>query len=119
MGGPSDTKPWGWQFDGHHLVINYFILGDQVVMTPTFMGSEPNYIADGENTGTRTFKNEEELGIKLYNSLSNIQKTEATLHNGKDYDFNQTESFRDNAIVPFAGSKVSAFSESQLTVLKN
>jgi hypothetical protein len=118
MGGPSDTKPWGWQFDGHHLVINYFILGDQVVMTPTFMGSEPNYIADGENTGTRTFKNEEELGIKLYNSLSNIQKTEATLHNRKDYDFNQTESFRDNAIVPYAGSKVSAFSESQLSVLK-
>jgi hypothetical protein len=22
MGLPSDTKPWGWQIDGHHLVIN-------------------------------------------------------------------------------------------------
>ncbi|WP_370264831.1 DUF3500 domain-containing protein [Streptomyces sp. V4I8] len=27
--------------EGHHLAINYFVLGDQVVMTPTFMGSEP------------------------------------------------------------------------------
>ena len=41
MGTPSETEPWGWQLDGHHLVINYFVLGDQVVMTPAFMGSEP------------------------------------------------------------------------------
>ncbi len=41
MGTPSDTQPWGWQLDGHHLIINYFVLGDQVVMTPAFMGSEP------------------------------------------------------------------------------
>jgi hypothetical protein len=32
MGTPSATEPWGWQFDGHHAVINYFVLGDQVVM---------------------------------------------------------------------------------------
>jgi hypothetical protein len=38
MGTPSSTKPWGWQLDGHHVVVNYFVLGDQVVMTPTFMG---------------------------------------------------------------------------------
>ncbi|MFD5625947.1 DUF3500 domain-containing protein [Streptomyces sp. NPDC127072] len=41
MGTPSATEPWGWQFEGHHLVVNYFVLGDQVVMTPTFMGTEP------------------------------------------------------------------------------
>ena len=39
MGTPSTTEPWGWQLDGHHLVVNYFVIGDQVVMTPTFMGS--------------------------------------------------------------------------------
>ncbi|MFE6487374.1 DUF3500 domain-containing protein [Streptomyces sp. NPDC057757] len=32
MGTPSATEPWGWQFEGHHLVVNYFVLGDQVVM---------------------------------------------------------------------------------------
>ena len=41
MGTPSATEPWGWQLDGHHAIINYFVLGDQVVMTPTFFGSEP------------------------------------------------------------------------------
>ena len=41
MGTPSATEPWGWQLDGHHAIINYFVLGDQVVMTPLFVGSEP------------------------------------------------------------------------------
>ncbi len=36
MGEPSADQPWGWQVDGHHLIINYFVLGDQVVMTPLF-----------------------------------------------------------------------------------
>ena len=39
MGKPSATEPWGWQLDGHHAIINYFVLGDQVVMTPLFLGS--------------------------------------------------------------------------------
>lgn len=38
---PSSTQPWGWQLDGHHLNINYFVLREQVVITPLFMGSEP------------------------------------------------------------------------------
>src|SRR5262249_33740831 len=36
MGKPSDTEPWGFQLDGHHAIINYFVLGDQVVMSPFF-----------------------------------------------------------------------------------
>jgi hypothetical protein len=41
FGTPSATEPWGWQLDGHHLIINCFILGDQLVLTPQFMGSSP------------------------------------------------------------------------------
>ena len=41
MGTPSGTEPWGWQLDGHHAIVNYFVLGDQVVMSPFFAGSEP------------------------------------------------------------------------------
>ena len=52
MGTPSDTEPWGWQMDGHHCIINYFVLGDQVVMTPTFMGSEPVRADAGKFKGT-------------------------------------------------------------------
>ena len=52
MGKPSATEPWGWQLDGHHAIINYFVLGDQVVMTPFFAGSEPVRAASGKYKGT-------------------------------------------------------------------
>lgn len=118
MGDPSDTEPWGWQLDGHHLVINYFILGDQVVMTPTFMGSEPNYIADGENQGTRTFEDEEKIGLKLYNTLNDSQKEAATLFDRKDYNYLQSGAYRDNAEIPNVGLKASALNENQLLILE-
>jgi len=41
FGTPSPSEPWGFQFEGHHLVINYVVLGGEVVMSPTFWGSEP------------------------------------------------------------------------------
>lgn len=103
MGQPSNEEPWGWQLDGHHLAINYFILGDQVVMTPTFMGSEPNYIEEGPNAGLRTFEQEEKLGLAFYRSLNAEQKAQATLLDHKHYNFAQAEAFKDNRVIPFVG----------------
>jgi hypothetical protein len=118
MGTPSETEPWGWQIDGHHLVINYFILGDQIVMTPTFMGSEPNFIADGKNEGTRTFEHEERLGLKFYNSLNEHQRTQATLFDKKEYNYLQSGAYSDNAIVPYKGLKLSSLNTSQEAILE-
>src|SRR6516225_9368367 len=53
LGTPSAFEPWGWQFDGHHLIINCFILGDQLVLTPQFMGSEPVFAESGKYAGTQ------------------------------------------------------------------
>ena len=30
IGIPSPTEPWGWQLDGHHMIVNLFVLRDQV-----------------------------------------------------------------------------------------
>ena len=60
MGEPSPTEPWGWQLDGHHLIVNYFVLGDQVVMAPQFFGSEPNIATAGKYEGTRVFDAEQD-----------------------------------------------------------
>jgi hypothetical protein len=117
MGTPSDTDPWGWQLDGHHLVINYFLQGDQVVMTPTFMGSEPTYIDSGKNKGLRTFKAEEEKGIAFYKSLTREQKDKATIWHSKDQNFNQSEAFRDNAIIATTGIPAKELSAGQKTAL--
>jgi len=74
MGKPSMMQPWGWQIDGHHLVINYFILGDQVVMTPTFMGGEPIITTSGKYNGNTLFQDEQNLGLQFMQSLSEGQK---------------------------------------------
>ncbi|MBT6167697.1 MAG: DUF3500 domain-containing protein, partial [Verrucomicrobia bacterium] len=31
FGSPSPTKPWGWRFEGHHLSLNFSLLGEKVV----------------------------------------------------------------------------------------
>ena len=69
MGKPSETEPWGWQLDGHHVVINYFVLGDQVVMSPVFMGSEPVEAKQGKFKGTIVMQDEQDKGLKLIQML--------------------------------------------------
>ncbi|MER5439728.1 DUF3500 domain-containing protein [Streptomyces sp. NPDC002790] len=73
MGTPSTTKPWGFQYEGHHVVINYFVLGDQVVMTPTFMGSEPTK-ATYKGEKIQLFKPETRAGLTMIRSLSQAQR---------------------------------------------
>jgi Protein of unknown function (DUF3500) len=117
MGSPSATDPWGFQFDGHHLIINYFIMGDQVVMTPTFMGSEPNIIAEGPNKGLRTYEAEERKGLAFFKSLNAKQKDKATVWHNLDQDFNRTEGFRDNETLAKQGISAKELTLKQKEIL--
>ena len=64
MGEPSAREPWGFQLDGHHLNLNYFVLGDQVVMTPAFWGSEPTIATSGKYAGTSILQDEQGRGLR-------------------------------------------------------
>ncbi len=79
FGLPSRSDPWGWQIDGHHLNINCLVLADQVVMTPSFMGSEPCFAEAGKYAGTRVFAAEERNGLALMQSLDVDQRARTTL----------------------------------------
>jgi hypothetical protein len=103
MGEPSDTEPWGWQLDGHHLVINYFVLRDQVVMTPTFMGSEPVRADSGKYAGTTVLQEEQDKGLALMRSLTDDQRRKATLNPEKTRNDAQAQAFRDNLVLPYEG----------------
>ena len=95
FGNPSSDEPWGWQIDGHHLNVNCFVLGDQLVMTPAFMGSEPVLARFGKHAGTRVFAAEEEQGHALMRSLPVEARQQATV--GKDLPSELlTAAFRDN-----------------------
>lgn len=117
MGVPSDTQPWGWQLDGHHLIINYFILGDQVVMTPTFLGSEPVTAATGQYAGTSVLQLEEQKGLAFMRTLTAEQSRVATIQASKTANNAVAQAFRDNLVLDYAGIKGSALTVGQRTML--
>ncbi len=65
-GEPSTERPWAWQIDGHHLCLNGTVIGDQFLLTPSFMGSEPCQVFDGPLAGTMVFTPEERAGQDLH-----------------------------------------------------
>lgn len=86
FGRPSADAPWGWQIDGHHLNLNCVIIGDQMIMTPTFMGSEPCSIDDGPMKGVRVFGAEQRAGLDMIRSLEAEQAAKAILFPSIDPD---------------------------------
>jgi hypothetical protein len=42
FGEPGGPQPWGWRFGGHHVSLNYLIIGGALASTtPCFMGADP------------------------------------------------------------------------------
>ena len=116
MGKPSETEPWGWQWDGHHLIINYFVLVDQVVVTPTFLGAEPVHAKTGKYAGLRAFKADEDRGLSLIRALSDGQRAKTILApetTGEDF----TTAFRDNLVLDYAGIGYDEMSNAQHDLL--
>jgi hypothetical protein len=113
MGTPSETEPWGWQLDGHHLIINYFVLGDQVVMTPSFWGSEPVIARSGKYNGTTILQDEQNNGLKLINMLDDTQQKKAIVQLSKSGNNNVGEAFKDNVVLDYAGIRASDLTTTQ------
>jgi hypothetical protein len=114
MGEPSAREPWGWQLEGHHLIINYFVLGDQVVMTPAFWGSEPVVAESGKYQGTSVLQSEQNQGLALMQSLGPDQQQKAIITPGKKTANNaQGQANRDNLQLPYAGIKASDLNATQ------
>jgi hypothetical protein len=115
FGTPSADAPWGWQIDGHHLVVNCFVLGDQLVITPVFMGSEPVVAETGIYTGTSVLQPEQNEGLEFIHALRADQRGKTILYDsilstvlppergiGSDGRV-QTAAFRDNIRLPYEG----------------
>ena len=113
MGEPSSTEPWGWQLDGHHLIVNYFVLGDQVVMTPAFWGSEPTVATSGTYAGTAILRDEQDKGLQMVRALTPAQRSQAILQTSKTGNNILSQAFSDNVVLDYAGVRVSSFSPAQ------
>ena len=124
FGTPADVS-WGFQLDGHHLALNCVVVGDQLVMTPSFMGSEPCAGRAGRFAGIRVLDVEERVGLDLIHSLDADQQHAAIqftsimpgaipshLRHPVD-NLTQAGAFRDNAVIPYRGIRADSLSDEQ------
>ena len=119
MGIPSPDNPWGFQLDGHHLVINYFVLGDQVVMTPAFWGGEPVYADAGMYLGNHILQEEQNTGLRLMQSLDSGQRQRATIEASKVRNDQVAAANQDNLVLDYEGIKGSDLNSQQRLQLLN
>jgi hypothetical protein len=83
FGKPSIKSTWGWRLEGHHLSLNCTLVDGQTFsITPSFWGASPVRVSKGKYAGMELFKEEQELSLKLVNSLSASQKHHAKVGTG-------------------------------------
>lgn len=76
FGTPDAKKPWAWRFEGHHVSLNFALLNGEIVSsTPSFFGSNPGIVKEGESKGLEVLKQETKLGFELINLLNPDQRT--------------------------------------------
>lgn len=125
FGQPSTSRPWGISFYGHHLCLNIFFYKTQIIISPWFTGAEPNIIDSGPYAGTRILHEEERLGLKLMQSLSEKEQSRVQIYKlmkdpampkgrwNHDDQRHLCGAYRDNRIVPYEGITVSSMTSRQ------
>jgi hypothetical protein len=79
FGEPSASGTWGYRVEGHHLSQNFTIVNGKVQGAPSFFGTNPAQILEGQRKGLRVLAREEELGRQLVKSLSADQLKTAVI----------------------------------------
>ncbi|KAM0200527.1 hypothetical protein ACHAPA_011658 [Fusarium lateritium] len=130
FGWPSEIKPWGFSFYGHHLCLNIFLHRSQIIISPWFTGAEPNEIDTGPFSGTTILQREDRLGLELMQSLSAIQQDKAQVYKllkdpsmplgrwNRDDQRHLCGAYRDNRVVPYEGITVSSMNEDQIRLVE-
>jgi hypothetical protein len=115
FGTPSTEQPWGWHLFGHHLTLNCFLLGGQMVLSPFFFGAEPKFCDAGPFAGISLFEDEERKGLALMHSFTENQRAQAIVAHsmaGGDLPVGRRHfadnlhlggAYQDNRIIPYEG----------------
>lgn len=130
FGRPSATRPWGFQFYGHHLCLNIFFYQRQIVISPWFTGAEPNEIDAGPYAGTTILRKEEAFGLQLMQSLSPELQAKAQIYKlmhdpamptsrwNRDDQRHLCGAYRDNRVVPYEGILMTNLSSAQKALVQ-
>ena len=80
FGTPDAKEPWGWQFEGHHISLNYTLAGGQIVSpTPTFFGANPAEAPLGAVGTLRPLAGEEDLARDLIQAMAEEQRRQTII----------------------------------------
>jgi hypothetical protein len=80
FGTPADKGAWGWRVEGHHVSLHFTVVdGNVTVSAPTFFGSNPAEVREGEKKGLRVLGFEEDPARALMESLDVAQRAKATI----------------------------------------
>jgi hypothetical protein len=115
-GEPNLKEPWGLKFEGHHISINLSIVGDEVSLTPLFLGTDPAEVTISKYSGLRVLSKEEDYGLLLINSLNEEQKQIATLSQEVPADIITNPSNKQR-ITTYQGIKASELTTKQKGIL--
>jgi hypothetical protein len=118
-GAPDLRAPWGWQLFGHHCAVNCLVVEGRMVVSPVFLGAEPDEIDDGPRAGLAgVFADRIELGTALMAALPAEQRRAATVYErmvdpamppGRVHPGDERHlagAFQDNRVIPFEGLRV-------------
>ncbi|CAN7174264.1 DUF3500 domain-containing protein [Arthrobacter sp. LjRoot14] len=129
FGEPSEAEPWGWQLFGHHVALNCLVAGTQMVISPVFLGAEPDGIDAGPYRGVKVFKERIALARKLMGALPEGFRHEATIYaamvdpampEGRIHPGDERHlggCFQDNRVIPYEGIAVSSMPPEARAVL--
>jgi len=108
VGAPAIGTPWMLQFGGHHLAINFTLMGANATMAPSLTGAQPaSYSIEGRTV--RPLGAENDKAFALVNALDPSQRTQAILNYrvpdlvlgpGQDGRTIQPEGIRASALTP-------------------
>ena len=79
-GSPDLRAPWGWQLYGHHCALNCLVVEGRMVLSPVFLGAEPNEIDRGPHAGRPSLTERIDLGTALMAALPDDLRRAATVY---------------------------------------
>jgi hypothetical protein len=83
FGEPHAEQTWGWRMVGHHVALNFTIVGGTYVApTPLLFGAEP-----AEFGVFKPLKDDEDRGFDLLDALDAAQRQQAIIHHVAPPDF--------------------------------
>ena len=113
FGEPSAAGVWGWRVEGHHVSLHFTVnKGRVVASTPSFAGSNPAEVRDGEQKGLRVLALLEDSGRELVMALDEKQKQTAIINASAPNEIVTTNTLDINPLSP-AGLTAAAMTSAQ------